>query len=177
MSVLHHHNILPLYVWVDDAVASASQPKKTGRPAVLRDSEVVTILIFNLFTCQQQTFRQIYDWIYQYHQEDFPVLPNYQNFVKHCHRLVPQLNQLLSSLLASEASLRFMDSTMLEVCRLVRRKYHRVARGYAHTGYNWQGEYYGFKLHASVDNEGKLCTYVFSSAVDSTYAKSTPSLE
>ena len=57
-----------------------------------------------------------------------------------------------------------MDSTMLEVCRLVRRKYHRVARGYAHTGHNWQGEHYGFKLHASIDNEGRLCAYVFTTA-------------
>jgi hypothetical protein len=166
MSVLHYHTILPLYVWVDDAVASTIQTKRIGRLSVLRDSEVVTILVFNLLTCQQQTLRQIYDWVYQYHQEDFPSLPNYQNFVKHCHRFVPQLNQLLTGLLASEAPLRFLDSTMLEVCRLVRRKWHRVAKGYAHTGHNWQGEYYGFKLHASVDNEGKLCAYVFSSAVD-----------
>jgi hypothetical protein len=165
MPVLHQHHILPLFVWVDDAVASASQTKKPGRPSVLRDSEVVTILIFNLFTTQQQTLRQVYDWVYQYHHADFPSLPAYQNFVAHCHRLVPLLNRLLSNLLESKAQLCFMDSTMLEVCRLARRKWHRVARGYAHTGHNWQGEHYGFKLHASVDNDGKLCAYVFSSAV------------
>jgi hypothetical protein len=125
----------------------------------------VTILIFNLLTCQQQTLRQIYDWVYQYHGSDFPNLPTYQNFVKHCHRLVPRLNQLLTSLLARKAELRFMDSTMLKVCELVRRKFHRTARGYAHTGHNWQGEHYGFKLHASIDNQGLLCAYVFSSAV------------
>ncbi len=166
MSVLHQHHIVPLYVWVDDAVASLIQTeKKIGRPSTLRDSEVVTILVFNLFTSQQQTLRQVYDWVYQYHLGDFPKLPAYQNFVRHCHRLVPLLNQLLSSLLVTDAELRFMDSTMLEVCRLVRRKFHRTARGYAHTGHNWQGEHYGFKLHASVDNKGRFCAYVFSSAV------------
>ena len=165
MRVLRTHHILPLFVWVDDAVASASQIKRTGRPSVLRDSEVITILVFNLFVCQQQTIRQIYDWVYQYHREDFPSLPNYQNFLKHCHRIVPQISFFLDELLMSKASLRFMDSTMLEVCKLVRRKYHRVARGYAHTGHNWQGEHYGFKLHASVDNNGRLCAYAFSSAV------------
>jgi hypothetical protein len=166
MRVLRSHHILPLYVWVDDAVASLAQTeKKIGRPSVLRDSEVVTILIFNLMVCQQQTLRQVYDWVGQYHSQDFPDLPNYQNFVKHCHRCIPLLNRLLSNLLMCEAELRFMDSTMLEVCRLVRRKYHRVARGYAHTGHNWQGEHYGFKLHASVDNEGRLCAYVFSDAL------------
>ena len=71
MCVLHYHHILPLYVWVDDAVASAT----------LRNSEVVTILAFNLLTVQQQTLRQIYDWVSQYHRSDFPELPTYQNFV------------------------------------------------------------------------------------------------
>jgi Transposase DDE domain len=164
MRVLHSHSILPLYVWVDDAVASLPQTRRVGRPSVLRDSEVVTILVFNLMTCQQQTLRQVYDWVRQYHYSDFPSLPNYQNFVAHCHRVLSLLNRLLSSLLKSAASLRFMDATMLPVCKLVRRQWHRVARGYAHTGHNWQGEHYGFKLHASVDNEGRLCAYVFSSA-------------
>lgn len=148
---------------VDDSLPGFGKPRG-GRPSVLRDSEVVTILAFNLLTVQQQTLRQIYDWTRQYHQRDFPNLPNYQNFVKHCHRCIPTLNQLLSSLLITDASPRFMDATMLEVCTLLRRKFHRVARGYAQTGHNWQGEHYGFKLHASVDNEGRLCAYLFSAA-------------
>lgn len=143
MRVLHVHHILPLYVWVDDALASLSQTEKEtkkrgGRPATLRDSEVVTILAFNLMTVQQQTLRQVYDWTHQYHQSDFPKLPTYQNFVAHCHRVLPLLNRLHSNLLENEAQLRFMDATMLEVCKLVRRRWHRVARGVAHTGHNWQ---------------------------------------
>jgi hypothetical protein len=167
MQMLHSHHILPLYVWVDDALASAAQTnKKThgGRPSVLRDSEIITILSFNLLTCQQQTLRQVYDWAIQYHSADFPRLPNYQNFVKHCHRCLPLLNRLLGDILVSGAKLRFLDSTMLEVCKLVRRRWHRVARGQAHTGHNWQGEHYGFKLHASVDNDGRLCAWIFTSA-------------
>lgn len=130
MRVLHSHHILPLYVWVDDALASADQTKKKiGRPSVLRDSEIVTILAFNLMTVQQQTLRQVYDWANQYHSTDFPHLPAYQNFVAHCHRIMPLLNRLLCNLLESEAQLRFMDATMLPVCKLVRRRWHRVARG------------------------------------------------
>lgn len=164
MRVLRQHHLIPLYVMVDDAVASIPNPKG-GRPSILRDSEVVTILAFNLLTVQQQTLQQVYDWVSQYHSSDFPKLPNYQNFVKHCHRLVPTLAVLLNSLLASEAELRFMDSTMLEVCRLVRRRWHKVARGYAKTGYNHQGEHYGFKLHLSIDNDGKICAFIFSDAL------------
>jgi len=60
MPMLRSHHIVPLYIWVDDAVASADQAeKKTGRPPVLRDSEVVTILVFSLLTVQQQTLRQV----------------------------------------------------------------------------------------------------------------------
>lgn len=164
MRVLRSHHLIPLFVMVDDAVASSLKPKG-GRPPVLRDSEVVTILAFNLLTVQQRTLRQVYDWTMQYHASDFPRLPNYQNFVKHCHRVVPLLSQLLTGLLMSEAQLRFMDSTMLEVCALVRRKWHKVAKDYAKTGYNWQGEHYGFKLHLSIDNDGRLCAYVFSDAL------------
>lgn len=169
MPVLHHHHILPLFVWIDDAVASLSKTgnntkHKGGRPSVLRDSELITILAFNLCTVQQQTLRQIYDWACQYHRSDFPKLPNYQNFLKHCHRIYPVLRKLLRSLLESKATLRFMDATMLPVCKLVRRRWHRVARRYARTGHNWQGEHYGFKLHASIDNDGKLCAIAFSSA-------------
>lgn len=163
MRVLRQHHLIPLYVMVDDSLPLPRVHR--GKQATLRDSEVVTILAFNLLTCQQQTLRQVYDWVSQYHSSDFPKLPNYQNFVKHCHRLIPELAKLLSSLLASEAQLRFMDSTMLEVCRLVRRRWHKVARGHAKTGYNHQGEHYGFKLHLSIDNDGKVCAFVFSDAL------------
>jgi len=165
--MLHLHHILPLYVWVDDALASAGHTGKKpqgGRPPVLRDSEVVTILVFSVLVVQQHTLRQTYDWVLQYHRLDFPRLPSYQNFVKHCHRVVPALNRLLGSLLSSGAELRFMDSTMLEVCKLVRRQWYRVARAAVGTGHNWQGEHYGFKLHASIDNQGRLCAVLFTAA-------------
>ena len=48
---------------------------------------------------------------------------------------------------------------------MFRRKFHKTARGYARTGHNWQGEHYGFKLHASVDDRGRLCAYLFSDAL------------
>ena len=162
MRVLHPHHLIPLFVMVDDHLPLASIGR--GRKATLSDSEVITILTFNLFTAQQQTLQQVYDWVNQYHRSDFPKLPTYQNFVAHCHRVVPLLAALLDELLETKSSLRFMDSTMLEVCRLVRRRFHRVAKGYAHTGHNWQGEHYGFKLHASIDNRGRLCAYVFTAA-------------
>lgn len=114
MRVLHHHRILPLYD-LSRRRGSVGWPKgkETGRPSILRDGEVITILVFNLFTVQQQAIRQIYDRVVQCHQSDFPTLPNYQNFLKHCHRV----GFTLDGLLMRKAQLRFMDSTMIEVCK------------------------------------------------------------
>lgn len=140
------------------------QTKKTGRKATLRDSEVVTILVFNLVTVQQQTLRQIYDWLVNTTAQTFRPYQTTRTSWPTVNCALPLLNGLLCNLLESEAQLRFMDVTMLPVCKLVRRRWHRVARGYAPTGHNWQGEHYGFKLHASVDNDGRLCAAVFSSA-------------
>ena len=120
MRVLRSHHILPLYVWVDDCLEVPV--KRSGRRSVLRNSEVVTILVFNLLIVKRQTLRQIYDWVTQYHYAEFPQLPTYQNFVAHCPRLLATLNELLGGLLQTQATLRFMDSTMLQECRLVRRK-------------------------------------------------------
>jgi hypothetical protein len=50
-----------------------------------------------------------------------------------------------------------MDSTMLEVCKLVRASRHRVALGIAAFGKNHQSWHYGFKLHAAINPQGQLC--------------------
>lgn len=60
---------------IDDTLVSLPN-SKGGRPSVLKDSEVITILVFNILTVQQKTLRQIYDWIHQYHSSEFPKMPN-----------------------------------------------------------------------------------------------------
>lgn len=156
MRSLQSHHITDLYVLVDDHLLPAS-PVKIGRPSLLSNTEVVTILLWSVLTEKHHTLRDIYGWIQRIHQSEFPQLPNYQNFVAHCHRLAPVLVQILQSLLAASSELRFLDSTMLPVCREVRSRYHRVARGVATYGYNHQGRHFGFKLHLAVNAKGQLC--------------------
>jgi len=167
MRTLQRNNIVDVFVWVDDAVASLPQTKPTekgGRPSVLRDSELLTMLIWDSLTEPHKTLRSIYVWIAREYRDCFPRLPRYQNFVAHSHRLLPVLAELLRTTLSTAAPLRFVDSTMLPVCRLVRADRHRVARGVAAFGRNHQGWHYGFKLHASIDHCGGLAAVWFTGA-------------
>lgn len=50
MRVLRSHHILPLFCMVDDSLETRAT--RRGRKATLRDSEVVTILAFNMLTVQ-----------------------------------------------------------------------------------------------------------------------------
>lgn len=170
MRTLQRNNIVDVFVWVDDAVASLPQTKitkKGGRPSVLRDSEILTILIWDGLTEPHKTLHSLYAWIAREYRDYFPKLPAYQNFVCHCHRILPLLAGLLQATLATAAPLRFVDSTMLPVCKLVRADRHKVARGVAAFGKNWQGWHYGFKLHAAIDQNGRLAALYFTSANES----------
>ncbi|HUO61825.1 MAG TPA: transposase [Candidatus Bathyarchaeia archaeon] len=71
---------------------------------------------------------------------------------------------ILNQLLVKDAPLRFMDSTMLHVCKLVRANRHKVAKTAAGFGANWQGWHYGFKLYAAVNPKGQLAAVYFTVA-------------
>ena len=170
MRTLQKQHIVDVFVWVDDAVASLPHTKNTthgGRPSALRDSELLTILLWDGLTEPHHTLRSMYDWIKRDYGDYFPKLPRYQNFVAHCHRLLPVLSWLVQSTLSTASPLHFVDSTMLPVCRKVRADRHKVARNVAAWGKNWQGWHYGFKLHAAIDPKGRLAAIYFTSANES----------
>jgi len=161
MRALQRNNIVDVFVWVDD---SLPKPTKPGTKPILSDSELLTMLIWDGLTEPHKTLRAVYDWMGREYTDCFPKLPAYQNFVAHCHRLLPVLSWLLQSTLSSATPLRFADSTMLPVCKPVRADRHKVAKGVAAFGKNWQGWHYGFKLHASIDCEGKFAALYFTPA-------------
>jgi hypothetical protein len=155
MLELHRHHIVDLFCWVDELVSKPE--KKVGRPPALSESEVLTILIWNTLALKQKTLKDVHDFVQIYHQEDFPRVPSYQSFVDECHRYLPRMFELLMQLLCATESIRIMDSTMLPVCKPHRVDSHKVAQNIAQLGKNWQGWHYGFKLHASISLDGKLC--------------------
>lgn len=153
---LQPHHIVDLYVWVDDGLPVIPKPKG-GHPLTLRDSEVITILIWNALILRQKTIKDLHRSIEHCYQSEFPLMPGYEGFLKHAHRVTPLVLLLLQHLLHQTAPVRLMDSTMIPVCRNHRADSYRVAREITGWGKNWQGFHYGFKLHVSVDPEGKLC--------------------
>lgn len=161
MRALQKHHIVNLFVGVDDLLPVRVHP---GRHTVLTNSELLTILIWDSLTEPHKNLSSLYSWIRREYREYFPKLPNYQNFVAHCHRLMPTMVEVLQSLLADNSPLRFADSTMLPVCKLVRADRHKIAKGVAEFGKNWQGWHYGFKLHASINHVNQLCAIVFTPA-------------
>lgn len=174
MRELQRHHIVDTYVFVDDLLSNSSRPLG-GRPPVLRDSELLTILIWDGLTEPHKNLSAVYSWIEREYSDYFPKLPKYQNFVEHCHRLLPILVWLMRSLLVTDAPLRFADSTMLPVCKPIRADRHKVAKGTAQFGKNWQGWHYGFKLHAAIDHKNRLAALVFT-PVNQHDAQETPKL-
>ena|SRR3989338_61323 len=155
MLTLQNHHITDLYVFVDDNLEKLCKPLG-GRPQLMSDSETVTALIWSSLTCKQKTLKDIHGFLKMYHQKDFPQIPKYSAFVQHCHQIIPQIIGLLEKLFQTNSSVVFMDSTMIEVCKLVRADRHKVAKSIANFGKNHQGWHYGFKLHASVNSLGQF---------------------
>lgn len=153
---LQSHHITDLYVLVDDLIIEPAKPLG-GRPPALRQSEVITILVWSSLTAPARTLKQIHETTLLYHRHDFPKLPRYTKFVEACHRALPELITTLRSLLITSAPIRIMDSTMLPVCKINRASSHKVAKGIAEFGKNHQGWHFGFKLHASINHQGELC--------------------
>ncbi len=160
---LESHHIVDLFVVIDDRVPEPARPQG-GRPKLARDSEIITLLIWNcLSRTRQRTLKDIFNWALLYHRRDVPKLGTYGAFVATCHRLLPRLLELLGAILVP-AEIQLIDSTKLPICRNHRKGRYKVAAGLAGWGYNWQGPWFGFKLHAAVDLEGRLSAVTFTPA-------------
>lgn len=157
MNNLQLHDITSLFVCIDDLIEK--EEKTVGRSSALTQSEMLTILIWGTLFLRAKTIKHLYEFIYNHYLDYFPRLPKYKNFLQHCHRLIPVLCKILQQSLDHSEQVRFVDSTMLPVCKLVRADRHKVAKGIAQFGKNHQGWHYGFKLHATVSSRGQFCDF------------------
>lgn len=168
MRLLRSHHIKNLIEVVDIFLPRPAANPKGGRPVILHQNDLIALLLFSTFVAPQRTLKGIYRWAQAFYYRRFR-LPAYSSWVRKCHTALPDMLGLLEQLLVKNSQLRFIDSTMLPVCRLVRANRHRVARSTAAFGKNHQGWWYGFKLHAACDPVGRLAAIWFTpaSAADS----------
>jgi hypothetical protein len=166
MRVLRAHHITNLVAVIDSFLPRAGVSPQGGRPIKLHSNEVVALLIFSSLSAPQRTLTGIYVWAQVHYYRRFS-LPAYSSWMRKCHQPLPGMLQILDQLLVKDASLRFIDSTMLPVCRLMRADRHKVARGVAGFGKNHQGWWYGFKLHAACNARGQLAAVYFTPANES----------
>jgi hypothetical protein len=163
MRFLRAHHITDLVAVVDSFQPRELPDPRGGRPLMLHQNEVIALLIFSSLVAPQRTLTGIYQYAQVHFYKRFD-LPAYSTWMKKCNAALPDMLFILDQLLVKDASIRFMDSTMLEVCKLVRADRHKVAKGVADFGKNWQGWHYGFKLHAAVNPLGQLCAIHFTPA-------------
>lgn len=166
MRLLRAHHITKLVTVVDGFLPRAGVSPHGGRPIKLHQNEVIALLVFSSLTAPQRTLTGIYIWAQAYHYRHFN-LPAYSSWMRKCNQALPGMLRILDQLLVKDAPLRFIDSTMLPVCRLVRANRHKVAKGVAGFGKNHQGWWYGFKLHAACNARGQLAAIHFTPANES----------
>ncbi len=123
----------------------------------------MTILLWGTFVLKAQNLKIIYEVMRSGYRHYFPFLPDYSSFLRQCHKAIPVLLAILKRSMEGK-EIQFVDSTPLEVCKIYRANSHKVARGIAKFGKNHQGWHFGFKLHATVDINGKLCAVIFTPA-------------
>lgn len=164
MLSLHPQHITDLFVGIDDLVPHQERSPLGGRPAVLTNSELITLLVWNTLVLRQKTIKDVHTFTSFYLRAEFPELPKYEGFLAHCHRVTPVMFGVLQFLLCAHAPIKLLDSTMLPVCKLKRAEKHKVAQRIAAFGKNHQGWHYGLKLHVSITPDGKLCAIVLTPA-------------
>ena len=174
--------IIAVYCTVDDAVKQLlpqlpqGRLRQSGPPALLSESEVLTIEVMGLFLGHAQD-SATYHYVRRHHHALFPVLSQvhrttYTRQSANLWRLKEQVWQHLVNQLPHHAHLHFLDSVPLPVCRFARatfcRRFDRedalglrASYGFDHVA---RQTFYGFRLHLQVSFPGVVRRLVLTPA-------------
>lgn len=161
MRSLEKHHITEFFCLVDDLIVS--KPVGPGRPGIA-PSEIVCLLLWNTLTDFQPQLKDLHAWAQRHYQEYFPKLPHYSAFVDQVNACYPVFFQVLQYLLVTNSPVLWMDSTKVPVCKNHRVESYKVAKEETGWGKNWQGSWYGFKLHGAINERGQFCAVTLTSA-------------
>ena len=130
--------------------------KKRHRDCNMHLSEMLTIMIL-FHTSYAKNFKYFYKSYIEYlHIEDFPKSLSYNRFVELMPRLFMPLNILLHLLFGEETGTYFIDATTIKACHNKRRYRNKVFSSFAKSGKSSMGFFYGFKLHAIINDKGEI---------------------
>lgn len=155
--------LISIYCFVEDfhvvilrtirfSVIRPSQGHPPTKTRNLSLAELVTLVLFKQFT-GHKTWKAFYRYIKTYHSQDFPQLPEYQNFVGAMNALSPYAMIMTTAFCSffrkqtKTQELKIADSTKLAVCNIKREFSHKVCKGLARKSKSTMGWFYGFKLH------------------------------
>lgn len=135
------------------------QGNSTGRKSNLSISELATIsLLGNVY--EIRCLKRLYELVKTSFSDDFPTLPDYNNFLLGMHRVSVYLLLFIQVMLKSRSSTNgdvcFIDGTQLPVCKIYRESSHKVMKQLATKSKSTTGWWYGLKLHLLCDRSGNL---------------------
>lgn len=170
MTILDTAKLVDIFIECDDfqknlngyleAHAIGDSKNKTGPKPIMSDSEIMTIMIYFHLSGMR-----CFKWYYQHIIKEslksyFPDLYDYSRFVAVMERQNGALSLFLQVCrLAQPSQHNYIDSKPLVVCHNRRIKSHKVFDGTAKRGKSSTGWFFGFKLHAVVNQFGQLVVF------------------
>jgi len=167
-TVLDSLKLTEIFIYCDDfckefnhySLAQAYPAEAETKERQMSDSEIMSILIFyhhSGMRCFKYYYEQIIcKALLSYWQQPY----TYAAFVAQ----IPRVNLLLfvflcACRLATTTQANYIDSTTLVVCHNRRKQQNKTFKSVARTGKNSMGWFFGFKLHAIINEKGQLIVF------------------
>lgn len=161
-------HIVEVYCFVDNFVKMIDEKigkNLVGRKSMLSKTDFITLTIFK----QERgikTTKQLYEFVKEYMQKDFPPLPSYQQFndgIKSTFKYFTIIVSALTKMTRQKNSkFHIVDSSPLPVCNNQYRFQAKLFKGLAGSGKNLNGWFWGFKLHLIINQDMEIESFKIS---------------
>jgi len=165
-------NLEKSYCFIDNFVKSIEKNllfslEKRGRKSTLSVSELVTLGLLRM-ELKMESIKAFHAFIKLRFSKDFPKLPSYQQFCEGLTAAFPyivMITQIIMEMHKMIGGFYIVDSTALPICSSILRK-NRVKRdnGLGKVGKNLNGFYFGFKMHAIINQNMQFVSIRFTPA-------------
>ncbi|MDO8954944.1 MAG: IS982 family transposase [Gammaproteobacteria bacterium] len=159
MNITLSELFLILFVWIDDWHQGHFTMKRTaGRPALLSDSEMLTLMIVMDFI-EFSSERHYVEFMKRHYRNLFPHLLDHSQYNRRSRALISELEELrwaFNSFIGIKQNYCIIDTTPIVAVGMTRDKSHSDFAGIASYGYcaTKRLVYYGFKLVMLCNLEG-----------------------